>query len=112
MHGRGYQTSSIGPPLTPPVVQHLMIANLAVFVLQICCSAVSEIVRSGPSGYYMWQAGHLWEPFTYMWLHGGLGHLAMNMFALWMFGSQLALAWGPRRSSCASISSAESVRAS
>jgi membrane associated rhomboid family serine protease len=45
----------------------------------------------------MWQAGHLWEPFTYMWLHGGLGHLAMNMFALWMFGSPLALAWGPRK---------------
>ena len=32
-----------------------------------------------------------------MWLHGGLGHLAMNMFVLWMFGSQLASAWGPQR---------------
>ena len=25
-----------------------------------------------------------------MWLHGSLGHLAMNLFSLWMFGSPLA----------------------
>ncbi|MBW2665600.1 MAG: rhomboid family intramembrane serine protease [Deltaproteobacteria bacterium] len=95
MHGRGYQTSSFGPALTPPIVQHLMIANLVVFALQIMVPQVAEYGPVRP--YYMWQAGHLWEPFTYMWLHGGLGHLAMNMFALWMFGSPLALAWGPRK---------------
>ena len=95
MHGRGYQTSSFGPPLTPPIVQQLMIANLVVFVLQLAVPGVSEFGPVRP--YYMWQAGHLWEPFSYMWLHAGLGHLAMNMFALWMFGSQLALAWGPRK---------------
>jgi membrane associated rhomboid family serine protease len=32
-----------------------------------------------------------------MWLHASFGHIAMNMFMLWMFGSQLALAWGPKR---------------
>ena len=32
-----------------------------------------------------------------MWLHGGLLHIAMNMFVLWMFGSPLAVAWGPQR---------------
>jgi len=95
VHGRGYQTSSFGPALTPPIVQHLMIANLVVFALQIMVPQVAEYGPVRP--YYMWQAGHLWEPFTYMWLHGGLGHLAMNMFALWMFGSPLALAWGPRK---------------
>jgi membrane associated rhomboid family serine protease len=95
VHGRGYQTSGFGPPLTPPIVQYLMIANLVVFALQIAVPQVSEFGPVRP--YYMWQAGHLWEPFSYMWLHAGLGHLAMNMFALWMFGSQLALAWGPKK---------------
>ncbi len=95
MHGRGYQTSSFGPALTPPIVQYLMIANLVVFALQIAVPQISEFGPVRP--YYMWQAGHLWEPFSYMWLHAGLGHLAMNMFALWMFGSPLALAWGPRK---------------
>jgi len=95
VHGRGYQTSSFGPALTPPIVQHLIIANLVMFALQIAFPPVSEFGPVRP--YFMWQAGHLWEPFTYMWLHGGLGHIAMNMFALWMFGSPLALAWGPRK---------------
>ena len=95
MHGRGYQTSSFGPALTPPIVQYLMIANLVIFALQIAVPQISEFGPVRP--YYMWQAGHLWEPFSYMWLHAGLGHLAMNMFALWMFGSPLALAWGPRK---------------
>ena len=95
MHGRGYQTSGFGPPLTPPVVQHLMIANLVVFVLQFTFPQITEFGPVRP--YYMWTAGHIWEPFTYMWLHAGLGHLAMNMFALWMFGSNLALAWGPKK---------------
>ncbi|MFQ5418399.1 MAG: rhomboid family intramembrane serine protease, partial [Myxococcota bacterium] len=45
----------------------------------------------------VWQGGYLWQPFTYMWLHGGLGHILMNMFMLWMFGSQVALSWGPRK---------------
>ena len=45
----------------------------------------------------VWQGGYLWQPFTYMWLHGSLGHIALNCLALWMFGSQLAMAWGPQR---------------
>jgi len=41
--------------------------------------------------------GMFWQPFTYMWLHGGIMHVAFNMFALWMFGTPLALIWGAKR---------------
>ena len=34
---------------------------------------------------------------THLFMHGGLGHLALNMFALWMFGSTLENFWGPKR---------------
>ena len=96
MYGRGQQPQMrFGPPLTPPVVQYLIIANLAAFVLQFVMPAFAEFGPVRP--YYMWQLGHLWEPFTYMWMHAGLGHILMNMFALWMFGSPLALAWGLRK---------------
>ena len=37
----------------------------------------------------------IWQPITYMFLHGGLTHLFFNMFLLWMFGKQLELIWGP-----------------
>ncbi len=38
-----------------------------------------------------------WQLVTYGFLHGGLGHLFFNMFALWMFGVQLENSWGSRR---------------
>jgi membrane associated rhomboid family serine protease len=41
--------------------------------------------------------GMIWQPITYMFLHGGLFHLLFNMFALWMFGSELEYLWGTRR---------------
>lgn len=39
----------------------------------------------------------LWQPFTYIFLHGGLWHLLINMLMLWMFGRELELVWGKRR---------------
>ena len=32
-----------------------------------------------------------------MFMHGGLGHIFFNMFALYMFGGQLERLWGPQR---------------
>ncbi len=32
-----------------------------------------------------------------MFLHGGFMHVAFNMFALWMFGSQIERVWGTRK---------------
>jgi len=34
---------------------------------------------------------------TYLFLHGGIGHLLFNMLALWMFGLPLEQTWGTRR---------------
>jgi membrane associated rhomboid family serine protease len=39
----------------------------------------------------------VWQPFTYMFLHGGLWHIGFNMLALWMFGNVLEHVWGMRR---------------
>ncbi|NLO90761.1 MAG: rhomboid family intramembrane serine protease [Elusimicrobia bacterium] len=36
----------------------------------------------------------LWQPFTYMFLHGSFIHLLFNGFALWMFGNILENLWG------------------
>lgn len=104
MYGRGYSGGvGFGPPVTPPIVKKLIIANVVVFVCQIL------LARGGmgfdPLTVYgsvipqrFWQ-GMIWQPFTYMFLHSptGLMHIAFNMLALWMFGSPLALVWGERR---------------
>jgi len=38
-----------------------------------------------------------WQLITYGLLHGGIGHLFFNMFALYMFGLPIEQAWGSRR---------------
>ena len=92
---RGYRTS-FGPPVTPQIVKNLMIANAVVFVVQALVPAASYYGTVIPA--LVWPpALEVWRPFTYMWLHGGVMHLALNMFALWMFGSALALHWGEQR---------------
>lgn len=105
MYGRGgggYRPSGgsglgFGPAFTPPVVKQLLIANGAVFLMQLVLVGITELFGVVP--YLVWQQGYLWQPFTYMWLHSpnAIGHILMNMFVLWMFGSPLAMAWGPRR---------------
>jgi membrane associated rhomboid family serine protease len=85
----------IGPPITPPVIKQIMIANAVVFLFQQISPMTTYYASVVPIDF--WQSGYLWQPFTYMWLHASFGHIAMNMFMLWMFGSQLAMAWGPKR---------------
>ena len=38
-----------------------------------------------------------WQLVTYALLHGGIGHLFFNMFALYMFGLPIEQAWGSKR---------------
>ncbi len=42
----------------------------------------------------IWQ---IWRPFTYQFLHGGVGHLFWNMVMLWFTGKMLEEAFSPRR---------------
>jgi len=38
----------------------------------------------------------VWQPVTYLFIHGGLMHLLFNLFALWMFGMPVESQWGER----------------
>jgi len=99
VYGRGQQPGlRIGPPITPPVIKQILIANAVVFLAQQVREIGPAVMHyASVTPYLFWQEGYLWQPFSYMWLHASFGHVAMNMFMLWMFGSQLALAWGPKR---------------
>lgn len=35
-----------------------------------------------------------WTVFTYMFVHGGILHLGLNMWTLWLFGPRVERAWG------------------
>jgi membrane associated rhomboid family serine protease len=42
-------------------------------------------------------AGHWWSLLTYPFVHGGLLHLGLNLYALAAFGPRVEQAWGTRR---------------
>ncbi|MEP6678736.1 MAG: rhomboid family intramembrane serine protease [Betaproteobacteria bacterium] len=84
----------------PPVTTALIVANVAIFLLQsllpglavpfalwpLGASAVDPRIGFAP-----------WQLVSYAFLHGGLTHLAFNMFAIYMFGSAVEQVFGGRR---------------
>lgn len=88
----------------PPAIKGLLIANGVVFVLQIVLAdptvrllGVRFIDVFGLRPEWVILRGWVWQPLTYMFLHGGLFHLLFNMFVLWMFGAEIERMWGRRR---------------
>lgn len=77
-----------------PAVRRLVIANGVVFLAQLVVPPFVAVFGLYPPAVLSLQ---VWRLFTYMFLHGGLFHLLLNMFVLAMFGSQLERAWGSRR---------------
>jgi membrane associated rhomboid family serine protease len=78
----------------PPVTQALILANVLVFVLE------TLIGSAAVTRFALWPLGPQFQPWqllTYAFLHGSVWHLLLNMFALYMFGSDLERVWGPRR---------------
>jgi len=74
-------------------VKFLLIVNGLVFVLQMLWNRqIVYLLGLTPADF--WEHHALWQPVTYMFLHGGTMHLLFNMLALWMFGSALEGYWG------------------
>jgi len=84
----------------PPVTTALIVANVAVFLLQSIAPGLVVPFALWPlatSSLGMGAAFAPWQLVTYAFLHGGLLHLAFNMFALYMFGSAIEHVFGTRR---------------
>ncbi|HXN63848.1 MAG TPA: rhomboid family intramembrane serine protease [Candidatus Acidoferrales bacterium] len=88
----------------PPAIKTLLIIMTAVFLAQVASGVIF-----GAAG-LIWINYHLglvplavvkglriWQPFTYIFLHGGLWHLLVNLFVLWMFGADIERVWGERK---------------
>lgn len=81
-----------------PVTAALLVANLAVFLLQLAGGlplieqfALWPPASSGPRGGPPFEP---WQLLTYSFLHGGLLHLAFNMLALYTFGRDVERLFG------------------
>jgi membrane associated rhomboid family serine protease len=79
------------------VVTKLIMVNAAVFLLQILLIRTPFDRFMALSPRLVLTRGYIWQLITYMFLHGDLFHLAINMFIIWMFGRTLEQVWGSSR---------------
>lgn len=91
---------SFGPPVSR-VVKQLIIFTSAAFVLTYLPAVIFQWRFPPPllglRPFEVTRYFAIWQPVTYLFLHAGFFHLIFNLFALWMFGSDLERLWGPRR---------------
>ena len=81
-----------------PGVKSLIIINIIIFII---------VEISGFKGLFFKSFGlvpndvvfnyKVWQPGTYLFLHGGFLHIFFNMFVLWMFGTELERIWGKNK---------------
>ncbi|MEM6460252.1 MAG: rhomboid family intramembrane serine protease [Planctomycetota bacterium] len=87
----------------PPITKYLLIANLAVFVLQMVFGTARRggflspfpllnfNVEQAISGFQVWRL------FTYQFVHADFFHILFNMIGLFFFGPLMESWWGSRR---------------
>ena len=83
----------------PPGTTLLIIANVAVYFLEQLTPGLVGAFALWPLGAAQAGGGTFapWQLVSYAFLHGGMLHLAFNMFALYMFGGAIEQVFGTRR---------------
>jgi membrane associated rhomboid family serine protease len=76
-----------------PGVKFLVLSNVALFVVSSIVGP-AFVEHFGLVPRLVLQERWVWQPVTYMFVHGGFLHLLFNMFMLWMFGMAVEAQWG------------------
>jgi membrane associated rhomboid family serine protease len=87
---------SFGPGPISTALKALIAANVVMFLAATFIRSVDLSAILGLVPVLVVRRFWIWQPVTYMFLHGGLFHLLFNMLALWMFGTELERMWGSR----------------
>ena len=88
-----------GGPLTP-AVKTLLIATFGAYAFQFLSGFLAHVRLDRLFGLVPYDVTHhlyLWQLGTYLFLHGDIFHIGLNMLALWMFGTELESLWGTQR---------------
>ena len=90
-----------------PVTKNLLIINVIVFLATwpilgeaSAFTGVTGLSRDVLAAYFPAPGSGMFEPYqviTSMFMHGSFTHLLFNMYALWMFGTIIEGALGPKR---------------
>ena len=93
------QYSPTGFKVLPTIVKNLLIINVLMYFAYYVLLKQGIINLNYYLGIWSLSTGlfRIWQPLTYMFMHGSFDHLFFNMFSLWMFGSALENYWGSKR---------------
>ena len=82
----------------PTVTKNLLIINLLAYVTTLVLD-MRGVDLSDVAGLHFFMASdyHLYQQFTYMFLHASFWHIFSNMFGLWMFGCVIENVWGAKK---------------
>ncbi len=89
----------IGPGKPSPFIKVMLIVNVAIFAAQyVIGDSIVHLFGLTPARFFSEFPNLIFQVFTYMFLHstGGIGHILFNMFALWMFGTEIERTWGSK----------------
>ncbi len=91
-----------GFQVMPPAIKILIIVNILVFFVTAAPGLISQafylygalwpVASASETG----MSFQIWQLVTYMFMHGGFAHIFFNMFALWLFGTEIENYWGTK----------------
>lgn len=89
---------------SPPIVLILLAVNISAYLLLMLfpdpmfeqfalwpLGLPAQVASDGFSPHFQ-----IWQLLSYSFLHGGLFHILINMYVLWMFGTRIELVWGSK----------------
>jgi len=84
---------SFKPKIFTDAIKILIFINVGLFLLRLIAKSQIDLAGIfGLSPNTVWPM--IWQPITYMFIHGDFFHVLINMFVLWMFGSEMESIWG------------------
>jgi rhomboid-like protein len=81
----------------PELVKNLLAINVLMFIMTMVLANKFDLYAILGLHYVEAPGFRPWQFVTHMFMHGGIGHIFFNMFALVMFGSKLEFFWKPKR---------------
>ena len=82
----------------PTVTKNLLIINILVFIATYVLNGLNiDLNNIFSLLFFLASDFRIWQLVTYMFMHGGVMHILMNMFMLWMFGMVVENVWGPKK---------------
>ena len=80
---------------TPNTIKHLIIINVIMFLATQMMPM--QMINIFAMHFPLNPLFKVWQILTHMFMHGGIMHIAFNMYALWTFGIPLYHIWGEKK---------------